>query len=169
MAPTVSRARTARARTQAHRHPAPHPSTGESMNDPGLVRVVTTAGELQLPRRRVLALTAAAALVAGVSLGVGRSAASATPDPVGGFPAARFADPRPDSRPTVLWFWNGTVTTDLVTTQLADLRAKGVHEVLVFPFDTSALRPRFFTEDWFSLIEFTLREAERHGMHLWLF
>ncbi|MCS7477932.1 glycosylhydrolase-like jelly roll fold domain-containing protein [Umezawaea endophytica] len=139
------------------------------MQDPHQVRVVTTAGELRLPRRRVLALTAAAALVAGVSAAGGRSTASAAPEAGEGFPAARFTDPRPDSRPTVLWFWNGTVTTDLVAAQLADLRAQGVFEVLVFPFDTSALRPRFFTEDWFTLIEFTLREAQRHGTHLWLF
>ncbi len=44
-----------------------------------------------------------------------------------------------------------------------------MHEVLVFPFDTSALRPLFFTEEWFTIIEFTLREAQRHGMHVWLF
>ncbi|MEO6086387.1 MAG: glycosylhydrolase-like jelly roll fold domain-containing protein [Umezawaea sp.] len=99
----------------------------------------------------------------------GRHSAVAAPDSEDGFPTARFADPRADSRPTILWFWNGTVTTDLVTTQLADLRAKGVHEVLLFPFDTSALRPRFFTEEWFALIGRTLREAQRHDMHLWLF
>lgn len=86
-----------------------------------------------------------------------------------GFSARRFADPRPDSRPTVLWFWNGTVTNDLVASQLADLRDNGVHEVLVFPFDTLAMRPAFFTEEWFDLIEFTLREALRYEMHLWLF
>lgn len=137
------------------------------MNDRNPVHVVTTSGGPTLPRRTVLA--AAAALAAGVSVANGRQTAGATPEPREDFSAARFANPRADSRPTVLWFWNGTVTTDLVTTQLADMRDKGVHEVLVFPFDTSALLPRFFTEDWFTLIEFTLREAQRHGMHIWLF
>jgi hypothetical protein len=69
----------------------------------------------------------------------------------------------------VLWFWNGPVTPDLVNAQLADLRSQGVEEVLVFPFETDALRPVFFSEEWFTLIEHTLREAERHGMHVWLF
>ncbi|MET0235395.1 MAG: glycosyl hydrolase [Kibdelosporangium sp.] len=125
-------------------------------------------GEFELPRRRVLALTAAAAL-AGMSVVGTRSIADAAPDSAEGFSAGRFANPRADSRPTILWFWNGTVTTDLVATGLADMRAKGIHEVLVFPFDTAALRPQFFTEEWFTLIEFTLREAQRHGMHVWLF
>ena len=122
-------------------------------------------GGFRLSRRRVLALASAAAVVGTAG---GWPIAYAAADG-GGAPAQRFADPRPDSRPTVLWFWNGAVTTALAADGLADLRDKGIHEVLVFPFDTAALRPAFFTEDWFALIEFTLREAQRHGMHLWLF
>ncbi|WP_329066764.1 glycosylhydrolase-like jelly roll fold domain-containing protein [Streptomyces sp. NBC_01429] len=82
---------------------------------------------------------------------------------------ARFARPGTGSMPLILWFWNGTVTPALVDTTLADLRDKGVTEVLVFPFDTPALRPSFFTEAWFDIIEHTLREADRHHMRLWLF
>lgn len=119
----------------------------------------------RLTRRQVLALASAAAVVSTVG---GWSVAVAGPED-GRDPARRFADPRPDSRPTVLWFWNGAVTTTLVADGLADLRDKGVREVLVFPFETAALKPAFFTEEWFALIEFTLREAQRHGMHLWLF
>ncbi|MDW5593984.1 glycosyl hydrolase [Conexibacter stalactiti] len=85
------------------------------------------------------------------------------------FDRAQFAQPRSDSRPAVLWFWNGTVTPALIDSQLAELRAQGVDEVLVFPYDTPNLRPGFFTEEWFALIEHTLREAQRTGMHVWLF
>ena len=86
-----------------------------------------------------------------------------------GFDAARFAAPPSDSRPTTLWFWNGTVTPEIVDRQLADMRAQGIDEVLVFPFDTASLRPAFFSEQWFDLIEHTLREAQARGMHVWLF
>jgi len=137
-------------------------------NDP--TRIVPLGGDFRLSRRRVLALASAAA-IAGTAGGWSIAGATEATGSGGSTvdPAGRFADPRPDSRPTVLWFWNGAVTTDLVATGLADLRDKGVFEVLVFPFDTAALQPAFFTEDWFKLIEFTLREAQRHGMHLWLF
>jgi hypothetical protein len=131
-------------------------------NDP--VRATSIGGGFRLSRRRMIALAAAAA-VAGTAGGWPIAYAASESDGAAG----RFADPRPDSRPTVLWFWNGAVTTALVADGLADLRDKGVHEVLVFPFDTAALKPAFFTEDWFAIIEFTLREAQRHGMHLWLF
>jgi len=86
-----------------------------------------------------------------------------------GLDPARFAAPPSDSRPTTLWFWNGTVTPEIVDGQLADMRAHGIDEVLVFPFDTPQLQPAFFSEGWFDLIEHTLREAQRHGMHVWLF
>ncbi|MFJ2559355.1 MULTISPECIES: glycosylhydrolase-like jelly roll fold domain-containing protein [unclassified Streptomyces] len=92
-----------------------------------------------------------------------------TSDRPGAYSPARFAHPGTDSMPLILWFWNGTVTPALVDSDLADMRDKGVTEVLVFPFDTPALRPTFFTEAWFDIIEHTLREADRHHMRLWLF
>lgn len=139
------------------------------MNDTPAVRIVTTIDGPPLSRRSVLALAGAAALAASIPLTGTARAATASAPVDGAFRRDWFADPRPDSRPTILWFWNGTVTSDLVRTQLADMRDKGIHEVLVFPFETDQLRPVFFSEEWFSIIEFTLREAERHHMHLWLF
>ncbi|MEV6638739.1 glycosylhydrolase-like jelly roll fold domain-containing protein [Amycolatopsis sp. NPDC051371] len=133
------------------------------------VRIV--AG-VRLSRRQLLALAAATTVATGVAIPVSAADAAEAAEAAGaaaGFPAGRFTDPRPDSRPTVLWFWNGTVTPDLVAAGLADLRGQGVHEVLLFPFETAALKPAFFTEDWFATIEFALREAQRHGMHIWLF
>ncbi|MFF0727709.1 glycosylhydrolase-like jelly roll fold domain-containing protein [Streptomyces sp. NPDC004134] len=117
----------------------------------------------RVSRRTVLQLAAAAA-AAGVPVYTAAPAGAA-----GGWSADRFARPGTGSMPMVLWFWNGTVTRELVDDGLADLRAQGVTEVLVFPFDTAALRPEFFTEEWFDLIGHTLREAERHDMAIWLF
>jgi len=111
-------------------------------------------------------LRTAGALVCALVVAV---AVAATPAAADGPDRGRFAVPPSDSRPTILWFWNGTVTTEIVDRQLADMRAQGVDEVLVFPFDTPNLRPVFFSEGWFDLIEHTLREAQRHGMHVWLF
>ena len=106
-------------------------------------------------------LVAAAAVALALAVPAGAAAQ--------GFDAQSFRTPPSDARPTLLWFWNGTVTTEIVDRQLADMRAQGVDEVLVFPFDTTALRPAFFSEEWFDLIEHTLREAQRTGMHIWLF
>ncbi|MET4920895.1 glycosyl hydrolase [Streptomyces sp. PSRA5] len=128
-------------------------------------------------RRRALQLAAATAAAAATADGAAsfwQPAYASEPGPPArggseGFSAARFARPGTGSMPLVLWFWNGTVTPALVDATLADMRDKGVTEVLVFPFDTPALRPVFFTEAWFDIIEHTLREADRHHMRLWLF
>ncbi|MEU5343769.1 MULTISPECIES: glycosyl hydrolase [unclassified Streptomyces] len=130
---------------------------------------MTTNDGAEPSRRTVLALAGAVALAASAPLAAAEPAAAASAASVDDARVDRFAHPRSDSRPTILWFWNGTVTDDLVRAQLADMRDKGIHEVLVFPFETEELQPRFFSEAWFSLIGVALREAQRHGMHMWLF
>lgn len=82
---------------------------------------------------------------------------------------ARFADPAKDSRPTVYWYWNGPVTPELVDTQMADLRDKGMYEVVLFPFDNAEMQPVFFTEEWFAIVGHVLETAEKTGMRVWIF
>ena len=86
-----------------------------------------------------------------------------------GFDPAAFANPPKDNRPTVLWFWNGTITNELIDRQLADLRRRGVHNAVIFPFETSALKPAFLSEGWFDVVGHALAEAKATGMRVWLF
>ena len=81
-------------------------------------------------RRFRLLIAAALATVLLPAPMVARAAAPAAPRQHGFDPAA-FADPPDDSRPIVLWFWNGTVTNDLIDRQLADLRQRGVHNAVI--------------------------------------
>ncbi|WP_425840096.1 glycosyl hydrolase [Streptomyces fractus] len=119
-----------------------------------------------LSRRGFVALSAftAAAVTGGLP-----SAAVADTARTAGFDAAGFADPRRDSRPAVYWYWNGPVTHELIDTQLADLRDKGMYEVVVFPYDNAEMQPAFFTEDWFDVVGHVIDVAERTGMKVWLF
>ncbi|MFD7710855.1 glycosylhydrolase-like jelly roll fold domain-containing protein [Streptomyces sp. NPDC059786] len=124
--------------------------------------------------------TAAAAGLTGLGLAVPPASAATPATAPGSAPAApgpapaafttrRFTDPPGDSRPTVYWYWNGPVTPELVDRQLADLRDKGMYEVILFSFDNDAMRPVFFTEEWFDIVGHVLRTAERTGMRVWLF
>ncbi|MGW6008136.1 glycosylhydrolase-like jelly roll fold domain-containing protein [Streptomyces sp. NPDC055210] len=130
-----------------------------------------------LSRRRFVAAAGAAGTVLAVGLpesalaaGEGATGAGATaPSAERSFSAQHFADPRRDSRPTVYWYWNGPVTPELVDRQLADLRDKGMYEVVLFPFDNAEMQPVFFTEEWFDIVGHVLRTAERTGMRVWLF
>ncbi|GAB2964772.1 twin-arginine translocation signal domain-containing protein [Streptomyces pseudoechinosporeus] len=118
-----------------------------------------------LSRRQFVAGAAmtAAALSSGALSGTALAAAPR------GFSPAVFADPRRDSRPAVYWYWNGPVTHQLIDTQLAELRDKGMYEVIVFPYDNEEMQPAFFTEEWFDVVGHVLEEAERTGMRVWLF
>ncbi|MDX3232143.1 glycosylhydrolase-like jelly roll fold domain-containing protein [Streptomyces sp. ME19-01-6] len=104
------------------------------------------------------------------ALGTGLpGAAPAHAESAAGFPAARFADPRRDSRPTVYWYWNGPVTHELIDRQMAELRDKGMYEVVIFPFDNAEMSPVFFSEGWFDAVGHVLAVAERTGMRVWVF
>ncbi|MDT0544987.1 MULTISPECIES: glycosylhydrolase-like jelly roll fold domain-containing protein [Streptomyces] len=103
------------------------------------------------------------------ALGTGLPAAHAESAAGAGFPAARFTDPRRDSRPTVYWYWNGPVTHELIDRQMAELRDKGMYEVVLFPFDNAEMSPVFFSEDWFDVVGHVLAVAERTGMRVWVF
>ncbi|WP_305787616.1 glycosylhydrolase-like jelly roll fold domain-containing protein [Symbioplanes lichenis] len=86
-----------------------------------------------------------------------------------GFDAEAFKNPSKSSMPAVYWYWNNTITTAITDKQMAEMRAKGIHEAVLFPYGGDAMQPAFFTEAWFSLVEHVLREAKRTGMKIWLF
>jgi hypothetical protein len=86
-----------------------------------------------------------------------------------GFDPVAFADPPPESRPMIYWYWTGTVTPAVVDAQMAEMRAKGIHEAVLFPYGGAGMQPAYFTEGWFDIVEHVLREAQRTDMRIWLF
>lgn len=130
---------------------------------PGRLASVTAAATIT-----ALALTIAATPTGTAAAGPGEAASTAQRSERGFDPAA-FADPPKDSRPSVYWYWTGTVTPEVVDTQMAELRDKGIHEAVLFPYGGPGMKPAYFTEAWFDIVEHVLREAERTGMRIWLF
>lgn len=124
-------------------------------------------------RPGVVALAASLAMI-GTSLpGTGGAPAAAgttaTAAANGGLDPSVFQNPGGDSRPGMLWFWNGRITTDLIDSQLRELREHGIEQAVLFPFDTANLQPAFLTDGWFDMVGHALREARDLGMTLWLF
>ena len=112
----------------------------------------------------------ASAVPTDLALATPGSAGATSPGPRGaGFDPAAFADPPHDSRPMVYWYWTGTVTPEVVDAQMAELRDKGIYEAVLFPYGGDRMKPAFFTEAWFDIVEHVLREAQRTGMRIWLF
>ncbi|SEF19859.1 alpha-L-rhamnosidase [Amycolatopsis pretoriensis] len=105
------------------------------------------------------------AVVTALSVSTPATAGHDTP----GFDPAAFANPPKDSLPAIYWYWNNTITADITDRQMAEMRAKGVYEAVIFPLGGDSMKPVFLSEDWFTLVGHVLREAQRTGMKMWLF
>ncbi|WP_205661099.1 glycosylhydrolase-like jelly roll fold domain-containing protein [Amycolatopsis vastitatis] len=113
-------------------------------------------------RRTLMSLVLAVVTALSVS-----TPATAGHDP--GFDPAAFANPPKDSRPAIYWYWNNTITSAITDHQMAEMRAKGIYEAVIFPLGGDSMQPVFLSEDWFTLVGHVLREAQRTGMKMWLF
>ena len=124
--------------------------------------------KLTLPAGLAAGACAAAlslALVTPTAPALGTPAAART----GGFDTAHFETPRPDSMPAIYWYWGGVITDQIIGLQMEEMRDKGIEEFVLFPFNGADMVPKFATEDWFDRVEFTIREAQRTGMKVWIF
>lgn len=97
------------------------------------------------------------------------AAPAAAPAAAEGFDPAGFAAPRPDSMPAIYWYWGGVITDEIITTQMREMRSKGINEFVLFPFNGADMVPVFGSEDWFDRVGHTIEEAHRTGMKVWLF
>ncbi|MFJ4467683.1 glycosylhydrolase-like jelly roll fold domain-containing protein [Streptomyces sp. NPDC089424] len=129
----------------------------------------TPLPEFDMSRRTFVVAAGVAAAAVGGSLPASAHSGPGSAAWASGFSPAAFAAPPRDSRPTVYWYWNGPVTHELVDRQMADLRDKGMYEVVLFPYDNDEMRPVFFSEEWFDVVGHVLEEAERTGMRVWIF
>lgn len=86
-----------------------------------------------------------------------------------GFDPRLFRSPRSDSMPAVYWYWGGVITDEIISTQMREMRSKGINEFVLFPFNGADMRPVFGTGEWFDRVGHTIEEAHRTGMKVWLF
>lgn len=102
------------------------------------------------------------------AMGDVRASQGATP--LTDFDPDRFADPPASSRPTILWFWGGTMSEERISRQLTHMREVGVQDVVIFPRENdSPMRPVFFSEEWFDRVGFAIEESKQNDMTVWLF
>jgi hypothetical protein len=114
-------------------------------------------------------LAAAMAVAAATPATAGHDRGPAETTTLAHFDPAAFANPPKDSSPAIYWYWNNTITSAITDQQMAEMRAKGVYEAVLFPLGGDSMKPVFLSEDWFTLVGHVLREAQRTGMKMWLF
>ena len=84
--------------------------------------------------------------------------------------AAGFADPPLSARPVMRWFWmDGEITRTGISKDLEAMKSIGIGTAHIAPtswYHAKPARVKCLSEDWFGLIAFAGREADRLGMEL---
>ncbi|MDF2725318.1 MAG: hypothetical protein K0Q59_4995, partial [Paenibacillus sp.] len=89
----------------------------------------------------------------------------------------RFSEPDPHYGPVPFWWWSGEeVTEERIRWQLQKFREGGLRNIGIIhlaptgpQYGSCGDRPVFMSEEWWTLFEVALREAERLGMRLWFY
>lgn len=89
----------------------------------------------------------------------------------------RFKEPDPRYGPVPFWWWSGEeVTEERIRWQLRKFREGGLRNIGIIhlaptgpQYGSCGDRPAYMSEEWWTLFEAALREAERLGMRLWFY
>ncbi len=79
-----------------------------------------------------------------------------------------FTNPKTEFYPVPWWAWNGNLEFDEMRRQLDLMREQGVYEFFIFALQ-GLEHPDFLSEEWFKYVEFTLDEAEKRSMKVWIY
>jgi len=69
--------------------------------------------------------------------------------------------------PIPFWFLNGTMHEWHIIREFEMMSEKGVEAVIVHP--RYGLQTDYLSDDWFRLFGWCVREAKKHGMHVWIY
>lgn len=81
--------------------------------------------------------------------------------------ARRFAHPPPEYGLTLWWFWNGEMTEANIRRDLADLKARGIRSVMLWPYN-GLENLEYLSPAWFDRVAFAVREARRADVRVWI-
>ncbi len=79
----------------------------------------------------------------------------------------RFADPPPDTTTAPFLVWNDWMTEKEVTQTIGELAGQKIRQIIIHP--RPGLMTSYLSKQWFDMWKVALREAERHGMFVWIY
>jgi hypothetical protein len=80
---------------------------------------------------------------------------------------AKFVNPPREYSTAPFWVWNDMMTDEQVVSTLRDFAGQGIRQVFVHP--RPGLMTPYLSDEWFRLWKVALKEAEKHGMDLWIY
>ena len=79
-----------------------------------------------------------------------------------------FRQPGSEMYPVPWWAWNGSLEFEEMTRQIELMHDQGIYEFFIFAL-IGLEKPHFLSSQWFEYISFTISEAEKRGMKLWIY
>lgn len=65
------------------------------------------------------------------------------------------------------WMWNDHLEQDELKRQLHEIKEKGMNQVIIHP--RFGLETPYLSDEWFEMVGFVVKEAEREEMKLWIY
>ena len=69
--------------------------------------------------------------------------------------------------PVPFWFLNGHVEEWHIVREFEMMKKKGISDVIVHP--RYGLEVAYLSDEWFEIFGWCVREAKKHGMHIWIY
>ena len=103
----------------------------------------------------------------GVAFVLALSAATAPPPDSYGRLRQLFPNPPVENRAAPLWAWNGDITEAEIRSHLSELSEQGIGGVFIHP--RPGMVTEYLSDRWFELSRYTLAEAKKLGMQVWMY
>lgn len=94
-----------------------------------------------------------------------------------GFETSEFNSPSAAYRPVYTWVWNAPVTEEIIDGQLDSMLSLGIDAFYILPepnrfrptFMSTAMRPEYLSDEFFTLVKYTVEAAKKRSMTMWLY
>jgi hypothetical protein len=80
--------------------------------------------------------------------------------------AAQFAAPPPENGVTLWWGFDGPVNEEVIVRDLDRIKAMGFTSVMMEA--GYGMKAKYLSPEWFALFKFTVAEARKRGLRLWI-
>jgi len=93
------------------------------------------------------------------------------------FEPEHFRDPDSFYWPAYFWFWNDTISREIITKQLTDMYSHGARSVCLHPLPRGVrpytmftrMEPDYLTPEYFGFYRYAIEECHRLGMKCYLY
>jgi len=78
-----------------------------------------------------------------------------------------FKNPPNEYSLVPFWFWNDGLAEEHILFQMKEMKEKGIDEAIIH--SRKGRTVEYLSEEWFARVGFSLKQAEKLGMRIWIY